>query len=461
MSSVWTLLVTASVAQIAPPGDWAVAPRLERGQELVYQGSYTERLVENEQQFSKAYDLETRVFVLDVTPQSANVAVMTVLRTAGAGSDAPKSVRLEIGVVDRNGRLSWQDGGAFAPPLVGPATLEGGLFVALPGPRIAAGQEWDFNASPRPPYGWRAVDTEIVKRARCVRLAGVQQTADGSPAWKRTDTTWMALTTGLVQRVDRQIEWRESDDRSGRTSVTSRTTYELVNHQFYPDGLAAERRLEIERACEFGRKLRELDASGSRANATAYQRLLGMIEHDLQRPVTPYRPAVQWLRQQADARRGGEAPATYAPEASAAPPPIEIGQAAPDFVALDLATNSSTRLQRLRGRPVLLVFCRPNSPTAAETLRCAQSMQQRFGQTATVLVLCVADDSAAATRQRSANCPDVPILIGHDIAGPFTHDAAGREATPRFIVLDATGVVRHIGDGWGSETAGLVERALR
>src|SRR4051794_19131200 len=170
MAAVWTLLVAAAVAQ---PADWAVTPRLERGLELVYQGSYTEQLVENEQQFSKSYDLETRLFVLDVTPQSATVAVMTALRQAPSSpNDTPKSVRLEIGAVDRNGRIVWHGGGGFAPPLVGPVTLEGGLFVALPGPRIAAGQEWDLNASPRPPYGWRAVEAETIGQTRCVRLAG-------------------------------------------------------------------------------------------------------------------------------------------------------------------------------------------------------------------------------------------------------------------------------------------------
>jgi peroxiredoxin len=458
MCNLWPILVAAAVAQ---PGDWSVAPRLERGLELVYRGTYSEQLVEDEQQFSKAYDLDTRIFALDVTPQGANVAVMTVLRTPGSANDAPKSVRLELGVVDRNGGFVWQTGGAFAPSLVGPATLEGGLFVVLPGPRVTAGQEWDVNASPRPPFAWRAIDSESVARVRCARLAGVQQTADGSPAWKRTDTAWLALTTGLVQRLERQFEWHELDDRSGRTTVTSRTTYELVSKMHYPDGLAAERRREIERACELGRKLRELDASGSVANAAAYERLLPMIEQQLRQPVTPYRPAVQWLRQQADARRLGEAPATYAPEESAPPPPIAVGQPAPDFLAADPATGATTRLARLRGRPVLLVFYSPSSASAAETLRCVQSMHQRFGESAAVAVVSVPDDTSAASRQRAAYCPDVPILAGRGVAGPFTRDASGRETTPRFIVLDASGVVRHIADGWGSETAGLVERAIK
>src|SRR5262249_41756415 len=150
-------------AAVAQPGDWPVAARLERGHELVYRGSYTEQLVEDETPFSKAYDLETHVFVLDVTPQFSTLAVMTVLRqAAGSAGDPPKSVRLELGMVDRNGRFAWQNGGNFAPPLVGPATLEGGLFVALPGPRLTAGQEWDVNASPRPPYAWRAVEAETI-----------------------------------------------------------------------------------------------------------------------------------------------------------------------------------------------------------------------------------------------------------------------------------------------------------
>src|SRR6185295_3299680 len=99
MPGHWIVLVAAVVAQ---PADWPVAPRLERGQELVYRGSFEEKLLENTTPFSKAYDLVTHAFVLELTPQSATVAVMTVLRPAGATSDAVKSVRLELGSVDRN-----------------------------------------------------------------------------------------------------------------------------------------------------------------------------------------------------------------------------------------------------------------------------------------------------------------------------------------------------------------------
>jgi len=459
MAAVWTLLVAYAVAQ--PGGEWSVAPRLERGLELLYRGTYTEELVENETPFAKSYDLETRIFVLDVTPQSATVAVMTLLRATGLADDAPKSVRLEIGVVDRNGRFVWQGGGAFLPPLIRPATLEGGLFVALPGPRIKAGQEWDVNASPRPPHGWQATDAETVGRARCVKLIGVQQTAAGSPAWLRTDAAWVSLTTGLVERIERQIEWHESDDRSGRTAVTSRTKYVLFSNVPYPDRLAAERRLEIERACEFGRKLSELDKLGRQAGAAAFDRLQTSIDRQVQQPETPYRPAVLWLKQQTEARRRGEAPAMQMPDESAPPPPVAVGQPAPDFLAADLGTRATTRLQRLRGRPLLLVFYTPNSATAVDTLRCAQAIRRAFGETAAVAVLSVTDDAPAATRQRSALCPDVPILAGRDVAAPFIRDAAGRLTTPRFIVLDAAGVVRHIADGWGSETAALVERALK
>src|SRR5439155_23981901 len=105
-------------------------------------------------------------------------------------------------------------------------------------------------------------------------------------------------------------------------------------------------------------------------------------------------------------RRRGEAPATYTPEESAAPSPVTVGQPAPDYRASALATGLPTRLQRCRGRPVLLVFYSPNSTTASETLRCAQSIRQRFGESAAVAALSVADDPAAATRQRAADCPD-------------------------------------------------------
>ena len=447
------LLMTVTIVQ---PDTRPPAPRLERGQELVYSGSHVEESIQDEKEFRQAYRLETRVFVLDVSRQGADVAIMTAMWAGNAQEAvAPGSVRLALARVDVRGRFAWQGGGPFLPPLDRPATLEGGLFVELPA--TGSGPEWDVVEPARPPRGWAIDGVEVVDRVRCVRLVGDQQTADWgrpigmAPAWRRTDIAWVGLQTGFVQRVERLISRQESGGRTAE--LTLRTRYDLVSQIAYPDQFAADRRREVEQAARFARQFAELRP---RTGAAGYNALLNRIDRHLETPPTPYRQAVVWLRKQADAGRRGEAPAAFAAEESSTPAAIAVGQPAPDFVAIDLATGTRTRLRRLhRDRPVLLVFYRPESATAAATLRCAQAIHERLGDTAAVVVLCVTDDAATTARHRAADCPNVAILAGREAAATFA-----REATPRFVVLDAAGIVRHLAEGWGSETAELVEQAL-
>ena len=50
-------------------GEWAVAPRLSKAQELVYRGAFTEEAAGGSVQFSRAFRIESRVFVLDTPPR--------------------------------------------------------------------------------------------------------------------------------------------------------------------------------------------------------------------------------------------------------------------------------------------------------------------------------------------------------------------------------------------------------
>src|SRR4051794_22592997 len=68
-------------APLAPApvrADWVLTPRLARGQELVYRGTFEEEAgarVQNQ----RNYRFEARYFVLDVQPKGTDLAVLTTL----------------------------------------------------------------------------------------------------------------------------------------------------------------------------------------------------------------------------------------------------------------------------------------------------------------------------------------------------------------------------------------------
>src|SRR5581483_4097011 len=109
-----SLLVAGQSANRTPPAppargsDWLVMTRLNRGQELVYRGTFTEESSGGRVQFSRAARFESRLFVLDAPARGAEVAFLTVFkpREPQAGAATPISVRLERATVDLQGKLT-------------------------------------------------------------------------------------------------------------------------------------------------------------------------------------------------------------------------------------------------------------------------------------------------------------------------------------------------------------------
>src|SRR2546421_8392827 len=90
-----TLLLTAALLTPAQPSgrpqptppaspprpiEWNLSIQLERAQEMVYRGSFTEESNTGSVQYQRTYRVESRLFVLDVTPKMADLACMTTLR---------------------------------------------------------------------------------------------------------------------------------------------------------------------------------------------------------------------------------------------------------------------------------------------------------------------------------------------------------------------------------------------
>jgi hypothetical protein len=462
------VLVSGQTSSGAPParGDWVMAPRLTRGQELVYRGQYQEEGNGGHLQFNRAYRIETRFFVLDMKPKETELAVLTVLkhrdgRPAGVSGEAVLcSACLERGRLDLRGHFSVQ-GTQVPVPLDGAPTLECGAFLEVPAGRIAPEQSWELAEAGRPVQVWRNIGSETVNGVLCLKLLGEQKSEDWDrpradhAAWRRLDTVWLAPRLGFACRVERRIEHREAaHDKATQWGVLR---YELDSALQCPNSLAEDRRREILQTLGFRDQLIPYQN-----DPTRYPQQLGVllkkIEYHLEnQPPTPYREAVVQVRRQVEAARRGEMPLNTHHEASEPPPArAVIGQLAPDFVATNLSGGSSGRPRSWMGKPVLLVFYSPSSPTAPAVLRFAHTLGAKNGNRLAVVGMSISADAATVRKQREELGFPYPVLDAGGLR--ITYEV---ETTPKFMLLDSNNVVRGSWVGWGHETPEEIGEELR
>jgi len=458
-----------ATAQAGGGTEWLLLPRLSRGQELVYSGSFSEEAGGKGVQCHQSYRLESRVFVLETPSQGSDVALLTALkleearpRGPGEATAGPESwsVRLELARVDLQGKVTSATAAPLAVPLEGPATVECGAFVEVPHNRVGLGKSWDVAEEGRPPRAWRAAGAETVNGTGCLKLVGVQQSPDwehgraDQTAWRRQDTVWLAPGAGIACRVERVIEQREPARREPtRRSVTR---YELKESLVYPGRLCEDRVHEIKQARAFMEMAEPLLREPGRYGAGHYEALLARIAFHLDNhPETPYREAVRQVQRRI-ARRGEASPAGLPDPPAPSAWVATQGQPAPDFVAPDLQGREPARLNRLRGRPVLLIFFSPKSPRVEQVLRFGQEVTATYGAKVAVLGLAVSDDAEAVRKLWDRQKLTYPPLSGQGLRLTF-----GVESTPKFIVLDGDGVLRSSYVGWGVEIPHDITEELR
>jgi hypothetical protein len=361
--------------------------------------------------------------------------------------------------VDLQGRLT-ANGINLAVPLQGPPLLECGPFLEAPTGRIGLEQTWDVAEVGRPVQVWRNTGTEMVGGTLCLKLYGLQQTADWDrprgdhTAWRRRDLVWLSSRAGVACRLERLIEHREPN--STEPTQWGKVRYELDTNFQYAGALADDRRQEISQAFHFRDQLTPLLAQPARSGpqlAALLKRIDYYLDHQ---PPTPYREAVLQVKRRAEAARRGESPPAVPEEAAPAAPVMATpGEVAPDFVATDLIGGGSIRPRAWAGRPVLMVFYNPTSSTAAAVLRFAQRLADQ-PQRLTVVGMNVGGDAEHVRRQRSQLGITFPIFDGAGLR--ISYDV---QTTPKFVVLDAANVVRGIWLGWGHETPAEVREELK
>jgi len=457
LTTLSVFICAVAAAQPAGRYEALVPPQLARGQELVYSGTYEEEVRGATVQSNRVYGIESRAFVLDADAKGAELALLTVLRSRAPRGSAgplqePSSVRLVQTRLDPQGRLS-----RLVPvPLDGPSTVECGQFIELP--RSSSGRDsWDVEEAGRPPQSWRVVGAELRNGLRCIQLRGVQQSDDwDNPradriAWRRRDMVWVAVGSGLTCRVERIIERREAahTEPMQRLSVT----YDLESRLTYPGQLYEDRFREITQARTLGEAaapyLRDWTAAGQRPLEAILSKIAYHVDNQ---PETPYRQELQQLRRRIDAARRGETVAVNEAASGEAPSRAATGQPAPDFIVTNLLGGESLHLRRLLGKPIVLFFYSPSSPHAHELLRFANSIRSSAaGNEVRVLALAMSNDRERVSSDYAQWQLDVPIGTGLGLR--HSYDV---EATPKTVVIDASGIVRRTFVGWGSEMPRLV-----
>jgi hypothetical protein len=455
MSALLHLTLALSIGQPGQPDvdrEWILAPQLSPGLELVYSGISTEETIGTS--VTRSYRLQNHVLILGSEGKVSDVAFMTTLAVRDPNQTAkiaPSSIRLEFAKVDNQGRMKPLPGSTLHPPVAAPPIVETSCFVEAPPVRVGRGASWDVAEEGQPPRSWLIQGTEACGGSPCVKLLGQQQSDDWDrpradcAAWRRRDVVWLSLQSGIAVKVERTVERRDPAHRE--PSHRTLTSYTLESRLRYPNKLFDDRKQEILLAHRVMTDTADFlkQATGDPARLDA---LLRKVAYHLQnRPSTPYRVALEHAVERVDhAKRGEIMTAGYLEESPARLGPLQTGQRVPDFITEELGTHAARRLSRSLGRPVLIFYYNPSTEIGVDILRFAKALGDKNGDRMSILAMAVTNDADAAIRQRATMDLPFPILDGGVMRIPF-----GVDATPRFIVLDADGVIRHQSTGWGSQ----------
>jgi peroxiredoxin len=431
-------------------GEWALAPQLPAGVELVYSGTCTEESLLKDIQHKRVYRFENRLLVLSADVKSYDVAFMTSLSAREPG-EPPKysavSVKLDVATIDAQGRVKAAGNvhGSGTLPL-----LEVGCFVEAPVTRVGKNSVWEVPDDGRPPRSWLVLGSEMCGGLMCAKLQGQQQSEDWEQpradrtAWRRRDVVWVALRMGVAVKVERTLERRDPARRE--PSHRTVTEYAFDGGIQYSGKLFDDRKREVLQAKRFSDDA-AIFLKQPAQNPTHIDALLRRVSFHLESPpATPYRKAVVHLAQRIDSARKGELLLVeHRSEEAARIGPLRIGQKVPDTVLTELTTRKTLRLNRLLGRPVLVVYYNPHTQIGVEVLQFTKGVAEKMGDRVAIMAMAVTTQPDVAHRQHADMKLPFPILDGSALRLTFAV-----EATPRFIVLDAEGCVRASATGWAA-----------
>jgi hypothetical protein len=459
-------LTALSAGQVLERGDWQLSPQLVRGLELVYSGSYLDESLAPNVRYQKLYRLDTTLLVIEVGKQQCEVAVMTRLsqqdlpQQTGTAKTPPVSVRLELAKIDAQGRVRTSADKPLAVSVLGPTTLEFGFLAEVPVSRVVKGTSWDVNEDNYPVRTWQVIGTEACGGITCIKLVATQQSADwdqpraDTTAWRRKDVLWLDPQVNVARKVERTVERRDPAHQLPTHRAIVR--YELESKLRYHGQIFEDRQREIaaqKRFQEEATPLFKQPAVYKNQIETLLKKVTFHIEHQ---PETPYRKAVDHLKQSLEGARRGETPVIQANhELPVIVQTVAVGQHVPDFLVGSLIDNQQVRYQKAAGRPTLLVFYNPATDLGRDVILFAKELSEKQANKVQVMALTLSASPEVAKKQHGALKLPFPVLDGQSLRITLSV-----EHTPRFVVIDGEGIMRWEATGWGFHVPAEINQAL-
>lgn len=469
-------LLLAALGMTAPPD--APGPRLEKGLELRWTGTFTEASFRPGVKALRTYDVDTRFLALETGDFGADGVLATrISRRPDRKPAEPAApvLRLELVRLDPHGRVqilpSPLDADNPAPKarpwpgvaLQGLPAHEAGMFVEFTDKPLKAGAVWSREEAGRPIQSWKIADSVSYRGQLAYKVVAEQTTAGyyaervRQAEWRRQDTLTVLPAAGFASRVERVVERREPDAQE--VAFRSVLTLELQGRMVFSGRLLEERKDEAVQAAAFGAALDRLMADDGRGGPKPFvalaDRVATFVRDNGAGDSVPYREATVAVRKRAAAAAKGDLPPAPPPDETAvAPPtnPLAVGRLIPDVTAQGVTAPGSATLSKLQGKPVLLVYFQPTTTSGPDALKLADRLHARkLGEVVPLAI----GDPADVKRVRGELKLSVPVYDGLGV-----YKSHGLDATPVFVVVDAGGVIRAVVTGWADDTAEAVTQAF-
>jgi peroxiredoxin len=459
---------------LAAPPEGPAGPRLEKGLELRWAGTFTEASFRPGVRAVRTYDVDTRLFVLDTGEYGADAVLFTrvFLKPDRTSPDPPPGiVRLELARIDPQGKVRVIPSPADPdnpdpkarpwPPvqLQGLPSREAGFFFEFPDKPLKPGLAWAREDAGRPVVNWKVADADSFHGQPAVKVVAEQKTAGyygeriRQAEWRKAEALTVVTGHGYAARLERVIEKR--DPEAEELAFRSVLKLEQDGKITFSGRLYDERREEGLHAAAFTAMLDRALASGGREGPRPFEAVARRCQAYLSdhgaNDTVPYREAILAVRKRALSAAKGNLPPAPPPEEPAPPAdPLTVGRPVPDVGAPGITSASSARLSDLKGKPIVIVYFQPAAASGPSALKLADELHSR--KLVTVVPLAIGDpkDAKALAGELKAA---VPVYDGTGV-----YKIHGLAATPVFVVIDADGVVRHVTRGWGGETAATVTR---
>lgn len=464
-----TAAITAILSASGPNGVWEIEHRFQVGQELFYEGRIHDEFAALGVSTESDRRLAVRALVLDRTAKGlATVGVYTVQRSAQASRDAKPNDLLDATAVhfakincSGVGHPLWSANNAeIAPPVEDSMIAELGFFLEGPDKPVRLGDKWVVRHPGQPNVACEAVRFESVTGTPCLAVEQHFESQNWSngeislPAWQIKQTVWFEPKAGCVFKIDRTLETRRPET-VGHVQ-TRHTVYELATNIKYHGNVfqnmlsdfqaAHDAQLSLERALAYK------DATRSRLLLATRQDLKSAMQRLFS---TPYRPAIEWMNDRAEAAE------KYVADAEPEDVPVlggsrkaHVGQRAPNFVVRSTETGDKITGRTSKGQTILMVFVDPTSKLSRDALQTSllAIAQAKPTENVRVLAVCPKSDSAAEEQLRK----EVPGKY-EVCSGMGTDGAYGIKHLPHVVLIDHSGVLRMNQVGFGPEVyAGLV-----